>query len=91
MNDGEVIVELGKQRFDDDWIVQRAARNVVTEFAETANRLPARFRKEHPGVPWQLIFGMRNRVVHVYEHTDPEIVWGVLDTEFPAVRSELGL
>jgi len=91
LDDGQEIVALGKQRFDDDWIVQRAAKNVVTEFAETANRLPIQFRENHPDVPWRAVLGMRNRVVHVYERTDPEIVWAALAFEFPAVRSELEL
>jgi len=91
LDDGQKIVALGKQQFDDDWIVQRAAKNVVTEFAETANRLTDQFQKDHPGVPWRIILGMRNRVVHVYERTNPEIVWTALAVEFPAVRTELEL
>lgn len=91
LDDGQEIVGLGKRRFDDDWVVQRAAKNIVTEFAETVNRLPIQFRENHPGVPWRTILGMRNRVVHVYERTDPEIVWAALAVEFPTVRTELEL
>lgn|GEM_PF-404993 len=91
LHDGEELVAMGKDRFDGDWVVRRAARNVVTELAETATRLPDRFKEQHPDIPWRAIAGMRNRVVHAYEHADPEIVWNVLANDFPVIRSQLGI
>ncbi len=91
LSDGAELVSMGKQRFDSDWLVRRAAKNIVTEFAETANRLPKLFKQAHPETPWKAISGMRNRVVHVYENTDPEIVWNVLTNDFPAIRRQLGI
>lgn len=89
--DAERIVALGKEHFADDWLTQRAAKNVVTEFAETVNRLPARFKSDHPTVRWRAINGMRNRIVHAYQHTDPEVVWNTMAIDFPRVRTELAL
>lgn len=91
LRDGEELVGLGRDRFDGDWVVGRAARNVVTELAETATRLRDRFKDEHPDIPWRAIAGMRNRVVHAYEHADPEIVWNVLTHDLPAIRRRLGI
>lgn len=90
LSDGEKLVLIGKQRFSEDWLVQRASRNIVTEFAETVSRLPDRFKQEHPEVPWRNIIGTRNRIVHVYTY-DPEIVWKVLSVEFPAIRRHLNI
>lgn len=89
LRDGAELVAMGKQRFDEEWLVRRAAKNIVTEFAETTNRLPDRFKEEHPQLPWQAIKGMRNRVVHVYESADPEIIWSVLSCDFPTIRQHL--
>jgi uncharacterized protein with HEPN domain len=90
LRDAETLVAMGKRRFDDDWLLWRAAKNIVTEFAETASRLPDRFKAQHPEVPWRAIGGMRNRVVHVYENTDRDTVWNVLASELPAIRRHLG-
>lgn len=91
LDDADQLVLLGKQRFDDDWVVRRAAKNLVTEFAETANRLPEAFKAERPDIPWRAISGMRNRIVHVYENSDPETIWAVLQVELPKIRTSLDL
>jgi len=91
LDDAAQLVLLGKQRFDHDWVVRRAAKNLVTEFAETANRLPEAFKEEHSDIPWRAISGMRNRIVHVYENSDPDTVWAVLQDEMPKIRTSLDL
>lgn len=91
MDDAGVLVADGKELYDSNWMAKRAAKNIVTEFAGTANRLPDHFKETHPTVPWSEIRGLRNRVVHDYEATDTEIVWRVLAVEFVAIRNQLGL
>ena len=91
MDDAEALVAYGKRSYGSSWMAKRAATNIVTEFAETANRLPETFRGQHPTVPWPEIRGLRNRVVHDHEATDTEIVWRVLSVEFVAIRDQLGL
>lgn len=90
LQDGARLVRMGRQHFDDDWLTRRAAKNIVTELAETANRLPEAFKRRHPQVPWRAITGMRNRIVHVYETADPDIVWHVLARELPILAERLG-
>lgn len=91
MDDAGVLVADGKELYDSNWMAKRAAKNIVTEFAETANRLPDHFKETHPTVPWSEIRGLRNRVVHDYEATDTEMVWRVLAVEFVVIRNQLGL
>jgi uncharacterized protein with HEPN domain len=90
LRDGARLVRMGRQHFDDDWLTRRAAKNIVTEFAETANRLPEAFKRRHPQVPWRAVNGMRNRIVHVYATADPDIIWNVLAREFPVLGDQLG-
>lgn len=91
LHDGAELVGMGRHRFDHDWLTRRAAKNIVTELAEAANRLPDRFKQERPEIPWRAINGMRNRVVHVYENADPEIIWNVLAGDFPTIRRHLDI
>jgi hypothetical protein len=35
------------------------------------------FAAQHPDVPWDLIYGMRNRIVHDYFEVDLEVVWRI--------------
>lgn len=45
MDDAGVLVADGKELYDSNWMAKRAAKNIVTEFAGTANRLPTISRK----------------------------------------------
>lgn len=81
---------MGRQHFDDDWLTRRAAKSIVTELAERANRLPGAFKRRHPQVPWRAITGMRNRIVRVNVTADPDSVWHVLARELPVLAERLG-
>jgi len=42
-----------------------------------------------PQIPWTLIKGMRNRLIHEYFGTDLPVVWNVIKNELPAFKTEL--
>lgn len=83
---GEKLVKLGRQRFDEDWIVQDAACNIVIQLAEEAKRLPSSFRNERDEIPWHKLIAMRNIVAHEYSDVDNSTVWEVLEDNFPDVE-----
>lgn len=91
LHDAAEIVTMGRARFDSDWVVRRAAENVVSELAETVGRLPDRVRQSHTEIPWRDIAGMRNIVVHQCQRTDPNVLWNALAADLPAVGDALGL
>jgi len=42
---------------------------------EAARHLPDELIQAHPHIPWPLMRGMRNRIVHGYFQIDASIVW----------------
>ena len=46
-------------------------------------------RERHPGIPWDDIVGMRNRVVHGYDEVDFDILWDVVELHLPPLIGEL--
>ncbi len=40
-------------------------------------------------IPWTLIKGMRNKLIHEYFGTDLSIVWNVIKIELPGFRTQL--
>lgn len=91
LDDAAAIVRLGRASFDADMLAQRAAKNLVAELSETIGRLPNGYTRKRPGVAWQQLTGMRNRVIHAYERTDLDLLWNAVASDFPAVRQALGL
>ena len=86
LDKGEKLVDLGRQRFDDDWIVQDAAINTVIQLAEEAKRLPGSYRDERSDVPWHQLIAMRNILTHEYADVDLSTVWIVLQDHFSSLE-----
>ena len=42
---------------------------------EATKQIPSDFRTQHPELPWRLMTGMRDRLIHDYGGVDYEIVW----------------
>lgn len=64
-------------------------RNVEI-IGEAAKGLSAEFRKAHPGIRWQDIAGMRDRLVHHYAGVNWSIVWNVIQEKLPVPRATIG-
>lgn len=44
-------------------------------------------RNKHPEIPWTLIAGMRDNLIHEYEDTNLEEVWKTSDVDIPDLLS----
>ena len=47
------------------------------------------FRARHPEIPWALVAGMRDRLIHGYDVVDLDEVWKTADADVPAVLTLL--
>jgi len=54
---------------------------------EAVKRLSPEFRAKHSGIPWSLIAGMRDKLIHHYDSVDFEQVWRSVDTDIPDLLS----
>jgi uncharacterized protein with HEPN domain len=45
---------------------------------EATKRLPLEVRALDPEIPWSDMARMRDRLIHLYDRVDPEIVWDVV-------------
>jgi uncharacterized protein with HEPN domain len=56
---------------------------------EAVAQLPDDVKNNNPHIPWALIKGMRNRLIHEYFGTDLPVVWNVIKNDLPTFRSDL--
>ena len=61
----------------------------VGQIGELASNISEDTRQTHVSVPWRSIRGMRNRIVHDYEHVDLVVLWGTLKESLPELISML--
>ena len=62
---------------------------IVGEAANKTRLADPEFAARFPEVPWDVIYGMRNRIVHDYFEVDLEIVWQTVQQDLPALRKQI--
>ena len=80
-----------RESFDSDertqtWMVSR-----LQIIGEAARHLSPEFRDRHSEVPWRLVIGMRNHLVHGYFDVDPDIVWTAITERIPELKVHVGV
>ena len=63
-------------------------RNLMT-MGESIRWIPEAVLEAHPAVPWRILRGMRNVVVHEYFGVDPGILWETVRSDLPPLEAKL--
>lgn len=73
----------------DSMRVEAAVFNLmqIGELAKTSLSEEAKARI--PTIPWQQLYGLRNRIVHGYAGVHMQIVWDTIAEDIPRLREEL--
>jgi len=56
---------------------------------EAAKRVPEVYRKRHGEVPWRLMAGFRDVLIHAYEGVDLQRVWHIVQHDLPKVKEAI--
>lgn len=72
----------------DEKTIDAVVRNLEI-IGEAAKQLPAEWKAKHSAISWSQIAGLRNRIVHDYAGVDLEIVWNILQTSIPELKSRM--
>ena len=56
---------------------------------EAAAQVSESARAQAPGIPWQVIVAMRNRLVHAYFSINLDIVWQTVQQDLPTLIAQL--
>lgn len=61
----------------------------LSQMGELANRVDADFAQTHAAIPWKLLYGLRNRIVHDYEGVNLQLIWEIIHDDLPMLQKEL--
>ena len=78
-----------KEVFLVDLKTQSAVLHQVTVLGEAVKRLSQAFRDRHPILPWSLMAGMRDQLIHGYDAVDLDEVWKTATHDVPEVLIKL--
>ncbi len=80
---------LSFEDFASNFMVIEACLYNIQIIGEAASQLPDDVKNHNQHIPWALIKGMRNRLIHQYFGTDLPVVWNVIKNDLPTFRSDL--
>ncbi len=86
-------VEFSKGRnrrdLDSDEKLALSLVHLLEIIGEAASGVSEDYRKEHPGVPWKNMIGLRNRLIHGYFDVNYDIVWDTVVSDLPPLITEM--
>jgi len=78
--------EVGKELTYDgllaDPVRQRAIVRSIEIIGEATKNVSEGLKEQHPEIPWRLIAGSRDKLIHAYFEVD----WNILENEVPALE-----
>ncbi len=76
----------GRDAFFSDPRTQDAVVRNLEIVGEAAKRLSEASRARAPDIPWKVVAGMRDKLIHEYFGVNLEIVWQVVESQAPGLR-----
>lgn len=88
----EMTENMSKDEFMSNIMAQLAISKCIDILGEKANRIQedySSFTKHHPEIPWDSMYGIRNRSSHDYFSLDLNIIWNVTQKSIPDLAKNL--
>ena len=59
------------------------------QIGELANKIDKEFETQHSQIPWRVLYGLRNKIVHDDEGANLTLIWEILETDLSELNSQL--
>jgi uncharacterized protein with HEPN domain len=73
----------------EDTKTERAIERCLEIIGEAASKLPKDFQKQFNQVEWELIIGMRHKIIHDYFDVDMNVVRTTVEEDLPILKEKI--
>ena len=80
---------LSQKSLTQDLKSQSAILHQLLVIGEATKRLSSDFREQNPQIPWRLIAGMRDVLIHAYDMVDLDEVWKTINKDIPELLNSV--
>ena len=75
--------------FIKDSILVEACVFNLSQIGELANKIDNEFEENHTSIPWRVMYGLRNKIVHDYEGVKLVLIWDIVKDDLPELKARL--
>ena len=61
----------------------------LSQIGELANKIDREFEENNPSIPWRIMYGLRNKIVHDYEGVNLVLIWDIVKEDLPELNKQL--
>ena len=58
---------------------------LITQFLQ----IDKEFEESNPSIPWRVMYGLRNKIVHDYEGVNLVLIWDIVKEDLPELNIQL--
>ena len=81
--------EIEYDDFTDNSMLVEACVFNLSQIAELANKIEKEFEEKNSSIPWRVLYGLRNKIVHDYEGVNLVLIWDIVKEDLPELNNQL--
>ena len=81
--------DINEDKFMYDETLQRAYSRSLEIIGEASKKLPNDFKLKYQEIEWKKLAGMRDKIIHHYFGVDYDLIWDVVNSKLPSVKTEI--
>lgn len=85
----EYICGLMYDDFVDDYKTQDAIVRNLEIIGEASKKVSSELKKQYQNIPWKMIAGTRDKLIHDYFGVNIDIVWEIAIRDVPVLKQEM--